>query len=120
MSINANLDLLGIEAFRPVVPGRTQRGYSPAEHIGGIGLMRTRCFATLPRPRGRYGFTAWQQLTRKVTTGWLDPALPVFLLDRLPREPWRSLSKQYVAKGWQRDWGPYSEDQRAMWEWWCS
>jgi glycosyltransferase involved in cell wall biosynthesis len=119
MSANSELDLLGIEAFRSVVPGKaSRRGYDAAEHIGGIGLMRARAFRTLPRPDGRFGFTAWQQWTKGVTPGWLNPALPVFLLDRLPREPWISYSREYVARGWQREWPPYGEDQKHLWSWW--
>ena len=33
--------------------------------------------------------------------------LKVFLLDRLPGEPWASLSRKYIAKGWQRAWSGY-------------
>jgi hypothetical protein len=113
------LDLLGIEAFNPVVPGDYNRSFTDARFIGGIGLMRNEAFITLPRPRGRFGFTAWQEKTARVRAGWINPSIPVFLLDRIPREPWRSLSLEYIAKGWQRDWGPYDEKSKNLWSWWC-
>lgn len=128
MHIHSDLDLLGIEAFRPVdVSSGAHRGYDDAQFIGGIGLMRTRAFAdSLPRPNGRFGFTRWQESKPDVKKGWLNPALPVFLLDWLPREPWRSLTNQYVAAGWNRDWNaifpeqcPYPEVRKDLWSWWC-
>lgn len=120
MSKHQELDLLGIEAFNLVVAqnGRN-RSYSKARFIGGIGLMRSGAFVTLPRPNGRYGFTAWQEQSQKVVKGWIDPSLPVFLLDRLPREPWQSLSREYIARGWQRQWSLYEEKSRDLWSWWC-
>ncbi len=117
-AMTLDLELLGIEAHYPVVSGVRPRSFKAAPHIGGIGLFRHRAFITLPRPSGLFGFTAWQTKSPWVTCGWIDPALPVFLLDRLPMEPWRSLSKQYVALGWQRDWPPYEAGQSKLWEWW--
>lgn len=121
MDAHRNLDLLGIEAHRSlgVEANGVARAFEPASFIGGIGLMRQGSFITLPRPSGRFGFTAWQEKSPWVTKGWLKPALPVFLLDRLPREPWQSLSAEYVAKGWQRPWGQYEEKDRDLWSWWC-
>ena len=113
------LDLLGIEAFNEVIPEPAPRSFTDARYIGGIGLMRIGAFVTLPRPSGRFGFTAWQTESAKVCKGWLNPSLPVFLLDRLPREPWSTLSKEYVEKGWQRYWTPYDETYKPLWSWWC-
>lgn len=113
------LDLLGIEVFCTVAPASVERGYQPASYIGGIGLMRRRAFRSLPDPEGYFGFTAWQSRHEEVIKGWLDPALPVFLLDRLPIEPWRSLSAAYVDRGWQRKWGFYRpESKEHLWGWW--
>lgn len=128
MDKHPSLDLLGIEAFNPVVADSVERSFSEARFIGGIGLMRTSAFVTLPRPNGRFGFTAWQDQTKKVKAdvlvdiekGWIDPSLPVFLLDRLPFEPWTSLSAEYVAKGWQRPWAQYGEKDKALWSWWTA
>lgn len=121
MEANKKLDLLGIEAFYPVQAGQAQRGFVPAKHIGGIGLMRPRCFKSMPKehgPGGRFGFTGWQIANKSVSKGWINPALPVFLLDRMPTDPWLALSQGYVKKGWQRDWKKYTEDRKELWSWW--
>jgi glycosyltransferase involved in cell wall biosynthesis len=118
MDRRARLDLLGIESFNAVAPGEAQRDYRPARFIGGIGLMRRRCFSSLPKPNGRFGFTQWQRSNLGVVKGWINPSLPVFLLDKLNIEPWRSLSRMYVAKGWQREWPPYGDNESALWAWW--
>lgn len=115
------VDLLGIEAFRNVVPCPAERIADPAAFIGGIGLMRRSAFASLPVPAGRFGFTEWQERNTDVRKAWLDPALPVCLLNLLPFEPWASLSAEYVKRGWQRPWpDPYRPDQADLWEWWVS
>lgn len=90
------------------------------QHIGGIGLMRGRAFEgqRMPKPNGRFGFTIWQKHHPAVVKAWLRPSLPVFLLDRMPMEPWRSLSVEYVANGWQRQWDAYTEADRPLWNWW--
>lgn len=112
------LDLLGIEAMRAVEPAPVSRQIIEAEYIGGIGLMRGRAFQySLPRPDGRMGFTAWQSQHPTARKGWLNPALPVFLLDRMPLEPWASLSREYVANGWQRPWEAYTQAMSKQWEW---
>ena len=118
MNASPELELLGIEAMRPL--GGGPRGYNQAPFIGGIGLFRasawkTRVFAM--EPNGRFGFTAWQDMY-SVCCGWIDPALPVFLLDKMPTEPWASLSAEYVKRGWQRAWPKYTADQAELWGWW--
>ncbi len=118
MDAGKELGLLGIEAFFKVAEGQAKRSYVPAKHIGGIGLMRSACFKSLPKPNGRFGFTAWQMQNKDVVKGWLNPSLPVILMDRLPMEPWRSLSTQYRNKGWQRTRDFYGDAERATWEWW--
>jgi glycosyltransferase involved in cell wall biosynthesis len=118
MDRRPRLDLLGIESFNDVSPGETQRDFRPSQFIGGIGLMRHRCFGTLPKPNGRFGFTQWQRSSPGVVKGWIDPSLPVFLLDKLNLEPWRSLSREYISKGWQRPWPQYNDSESLLWEWW--
>lgn len=122
------LHFLGIEAFRPVQPGTCSfRLPDNAGFVGGIGLFRSSAFAySLPRPDGRQGFTQFQEHNEWIRKAWLNPALPVFLLDWVPREPWRSLTQEYVAKGWSRDWAdifpqlcPYPEERKDLWSWWC-
>jgi glycosyltransferase involved in cell wall biosynthesis len=119
MDRNPELHLLGIEAMQqfPVERNCEGRGIVPARYIGGIGLMRTSAFQTLPEPDGRFGFTAWQDNRPEVKKAWLNPVLPVCLLDRMPIEPWRSISDGYNRKKWQRPWKPYEMDQSALWEW---
>ena len=128
MHLHPGLDLLGIEAFRPVKSGAgVQREFDTAAFIGGIGLMRTRAFSvSQPTPHGRHGFTSWQERHEEISKGWLNPAIPVFLLDWIPREPWLSLTRDYVNSGWNRDWSqlfpgrcPYPESRRELWSWYC-
>lgn len=136
MEAHPHLDLLGIEppASRTRAPWATQpsrapeligqhSGYAPCDSIGGIGLMRTRAFRDREpmRPHGQNGvggFTDWQLQHRDVRKGWIVPPLDLFLLDRLPMEPWASLSREYIAKGWQRPWTNYRMEDRALWAWW--
>jgi hypothetical protein len=120
MEKHPKLDLLGIEAFMPVGSSECERGYTAAKHIGGIGLMRRSAFdKEKPRARGRMGFTEFQHEHPEIQKGWINPALPVFLLDRLPLEPWASLSREYVKKGWQRPWPGYSAEHEHLWAWWA-
>jgi hypothetical protein len=98
------------------------RGYLPAIYISGLGLYRRRTFEnSLPQDGGYFGFEDWMQANCK--NGWILPSLPTILLDRLPMDPWKSLSEEYVRKGWQRAWsgaGPlrYKPEQHEMWDWW--
>lgn len=117
------VDLLGIEPFHTTLAGGlgARRSIETARWIGGIGLMRRRCFMgrPLPTPNGRFGFTEWQQKHEAVTKAWINPALQVFLLDRLPIEPFVTLSAEYERKGWQRHWPKYDKDC-DLWAWWDS
>lgn len=120
MERHPDLDLLGIEVMNGVDATSQERGYTEARFIGGIGLMRTRIFAeSFPEPNGPYfGFTEWQERDSRIKKGWINPSIPVFLLDRVPFEPWRSLSKKYVEEFGQRDWGPYNDESHDLWGWW--
>lgn len=136
-----NADLIGIEARyckHPPMPAGVISliKYRPTDHVGGIGLFRRAVFdrypLTGPPPAAldyyaktgqdaRYfGFTEWQLAHPDVRKVWIDPPLPVFLLDHLPFEPWRSLGYQYVQKGWQRNsWGEYDAvKDKGLWKWW--
>jgi hypothetical protein len=90
------------------------------DHIGGIGLMRGRAFEgqRMPRPNGRWGFTIWQKYHPEITKAWMNPSLAVILLNRLPMEPWCSLSAEYAANDWQRPWDVYTEADWPLWGWW--
>lgn len=100
-----------------------QSGYVPVDCVGGIGLFRRSAFEGRVKlqpcgPNGVGGFTSWQQ-AHGVKAGWIVPPLKLFLLDRLPFEPWLSLSKQYIAEGLQRPWSLYSKDSgEDLWNWW--
>jgi len=95
-------------------------GYARCDSIGGIGLMRRSAFAgrAAMRPHSIYGgFSDWQLAHPEVVKGWIVPPLKVFLLDRLPISPWKELSAEYIAKGWQRPWTDYSLEASALWDW---
>lgn len=119
MDRHPDLHFLGIEAMRPVAEGVMERSASPARCISGLGLYRRVAFEkSRPVAYARWhGFEEWQVAQHPpLTVGWLDPAVPVFLLDRCPFEPWRSLTDGYVRCGWQRAWDRYPIDSR-LWQW---
>ena len=136
MEENTDVDLLGIEArgransdghvqIPNCAPSGHVRKVVPAEFIGGIGVFRNAAFRDLPMPRrenqqpGRKWF-GWQHYQHrfKLRAAWIEPSLEVFLLDRMNVEPWRSLSKEYVRAGWQRQ-EPYlyGPQWKPVWEW---
>ena len=134
-----NVDLLGIEPWtpdeklfrrwrHPFEPGEQLWSLTPrpVSHIGGIGLFRRSAFERFGRPAPnskdrRYGFTEWQWQHPGMVKAFIDPPLPVFLLDHLPFEPWVSLSAKYEAEGIQRPHGwTYELKHRALWEWFSS
>ena len=117
---NPKVAMLGLEALYSHLddPG-LRRSYAPARFISGLGLYRRQAFALgLPTPEGQwFGFETWQMTQgRKLQRGWIKPALPIFLLDRLPFEPWLSLTRDYVRRGWQRSWPAY-KPSNTLWHW---
>lgn len=133
----SDVSLLGIEArgranafghvTKPdAAPAGVEREADPAEWIGGIGVFRRSAFDGVVKPHvaigeGKwFGWQAWQirAATRGVKAGWIKPSLQVFLLDRMPMDPWRSLSLEYIHKGWQRK-EPYlyGPDSACLWDW---
>lgn len=123
MNANPQIDALGMEPGfgEPLASLDIGRRAVRARWIGGIFLARRRAFRVRPRQNDRYfGLTAhW----RKRVTAWISPDLPVFLLDHLNFEPWRSLTEQYIAHGWQRRWPDsdrYPPDKAGYWDWWLS
>jgi len=128
MDHHPEVDLLGIECTNdnPEMVCTTRKA-EPARHIGGIGIFRARVFQYhgLPVADGRMGFTQFQTARPEILKAWLDPCIPVALLDHLPMEPWRSLSEEYVAKKWQRrGWGEgeaqyYGMKSAGLWDWWA-
>ena len=137
MDAHEELDLLGIEpplsrtpapwagGVRVPAPELSATGrYAACKAIGGIGLFRTRAWkGRAPmKPFATYGgFTNWQTENPDLKIGWIAPPLKLFLLDRLPMEPWASLSKRYIADGQQRPWTNYTEaEARELAGWWLS
>lgn len=138
MNANPELDLLGIEPPEsrtphyaggmrsaapeytgPYVRGINKYGYAPCTSIGGIGTMRTATVRSRADLQGHSvygGFTEWQIRHIGVRKGWIVPPIDVVLLDRLPVEPWQTLSREYILNGWQRGWTAYSADV-PYWKW---
>lgn len=115
------LDLLGIEPMDQVDGKMASTPYFRALCIGGIGIFRRSAFAegTLRPDRKYYGFQTWQNQQReRLTFGWLNPPLRVFLLDRIPFAPWCEYSSRYIQIGWQRPWPAYPANDTTRWEWW--
>ena len=135
MDAHPELDILGLEPWQSRTPAPWSKdkpveapdknwiggaGYVPVSSVGGIFLARRSAFRrSRPKAEGKYGgFTSWQNLHPEIVKGWIVPPLKLFLLDRLPIEPWASLSKEYIAHGEQRYWTPYTMEQSALWSWW--
>lgn len=120
-----DVDLLGMELGMPPSdsvpdPPPVVRTAIPTRHIGGVGMMRTEAFGRrFPKPNGRFGFTEWQHI-RRPRRAWVFPEIDAVCLDRLPVEPWVSLSREYEQRGWQRPWWKYSMDAKERWEWMTS
>ena len=119
------LDLLGMEAGMVEMAGRDGKEwdgryrYEPCTNIGGVGLMRVSAFRSRPAIpfRGRFGFTEWMQ-RYDVSRGWIVPDIHCPQLDRIPLEPWVSLTETYIENGWSRPWGKYDPVwMEPYWEW---
>lgn len=120
------VELLGMEAGMVAMQGRdgvvyAEYGVEPCTHIGGVGMMRTSAFTSRPsipfRVGDRIGFTEWQN-RYDLNRAWIVPDLDVPQLDRMPIEPWISLTAEYIEKGWNREWSKYSEkDMAPYWGW---
>lgn len=132
LKVFPRVDLLGIEAYGDLAKTHFtglppnpkifhKHGIRLTDHVGGIGVFHRRVFETMKdlEPQGTFhGFTEWQWRNPSVVKVWLDPALPVFLLDHLPFDPWKTLTDEYIAKGWmRRTWGQYEEGCK-LWDWW--
>lgn len=120
MYLNPALDILGMQADHgPPTGGHdSERHIEEARWIGGVGMIRRRIFDLCrPSPRGRFGWTEYQQNHEQLTKAWIKPDLKTFELDRLPLEPWMSLVAEYLDLGWQRSWPRYPSDATAYWDW---
>jgi cellulose synthase/poly-beta-1,6-N-acetylglucosamine synthase-like glycosyltransferase len=125
------IDVLGIEArgasAAEAALGPCERWPDPSAWIGGIGVFRTasiraameRVPLVCDRAQGKwFGWQAFQERSG-LRCAWIKPSLQMFLLDRMPLEPWRSLSEEYVRRGWQRP-APYlyGPEWAGLWRWW--
>ena len=114
------LSMLGIEAMYPHDERQNAtRSYAPADFVSGLGLYRRSAFAkSRPIPVNRwFGLEAWQAAQgADLLKGWIVPSLPVFLLDRVPFDPWSSLTEAYTRRGWQRPWPKY-DPTCSLWHW---
>ena len=120
MEAQPEVDCLGLE-YRGLNGGSPAHAIT-ADHIGGLYVAHRRAFehGDLPIPSRKY--FGWQdyQYKHNLRRCWIQPSIPVFLLDRVPEEPYASLSRKYEAAGWQRDvpqWD-YKPEQSELWKWW--
>ncbi len=123
MTLNPEVDVFGIEPMTPgppKMPRWRKRIVTPAQHIGGKGIIRLRIFdCCRPAAKGLQGWTQWQHAHRGVQKVWLTPDLPCFGLDQLPFEPWLSLRDAHLSEGaTSRKWEPYDSSMIPYWEWW--
>lgn len=119
MVLHPELELLGLAAGWTGTTDTSPPTYEPCSHIGGVGLMRVAAFRSRPamNANGRFGFTAWQE-KHDVVSGWAVPDIQAVQLDLVPAEPWATLKAEYVERGWNRDWPPYSQASAGWWEGW--
>lgn len=114
------LALLGTEAMYPHRHDvNLRRSYTSAQFISGLGLYRRAAFSrSLPKPYSKwFGLEEWQMAQgSRLIRGWITPAIPVFLLDRTPFEPWAKYSDSYIQRGWQRSWPKY-DTASTLWHW---
>lgn len=114
-------ELLGMEPGRMGVAPADWDGIhrpDPARWIGGVGLMRSSAFTGRRRlaADGRHGFTQFQQEYR-TASAWVTPDIPVFSMDQLPFDPWKTLAREYVEVGWARPWPAYYPSSTHLWDW---
>ena len=119
MNVDGALEVLGLE-WRGITG---EQPYRPdaADHVGGLYLARKSIFDVRERPIASDIYSGWGEFQQKfdINRAWIHPSIPVFLLDRIPEEPFSGLSKEYISKGWQRPWFNYEPGQSSLWKWWA-
>lgn len=107
------IDLLGMEAGMVAMQGRDgntweRYTYEPATNVGGVGLFRVNAIKSRPEipSRGRFGWTEYQ-VRYDIPRAWIKPDIDCPQLDRIPEEPWASLTEEYIERGWNRPWTKY-------------
>jgi len=121
---HGDLDVLGIEAIaRPLRTTAGPRSYRHARELSSLGICRRSVFDRFGYPQVAckyWGFDRWLKRNSGIRRGWLTPSIPIFLLDRLPMNPWREYTKRYIGRGWQRNepsWN-YTNKDSYLWSWW--
>ena len=105
------------------IKGEPPYGYQHAAEGDGLFVARRSIFDGRPAPNVIRKYWGWETWIRqnKIKLGWLAPSIPVFLLDRVPIDPWRAWSWKYEQRGWQRPLGGavqrYSMDRAYLWSW---
>lgn len=120
LNAHPEIDALGMEPSfgAPPAPLLLPRTVKPAVHIGGVFLARSHVFR-LHRPKQDNRFFGWTAFQRRyVRAAWIDPDLPVFLLDHIDVSPWRELAQRYIELGWSRRWESYFTAPPAYYQWW--
>ena len=120
MERHPELQILCLENYQNL-KGDLPHSYQRETFGDGLFVARRDCFrGSLPIPVGTYfGLQAWIK-QNEVVVGWIKPSIPVFLLDRVPAEPWRSLAAEYETAGWQRPLTgvrPYTDQDAHLWGW---
>jgi glycosyltransferase involved in cell wall biosynthesis len=115
-----DIDLLGAEAgWTGSFPTRERtHAIKRVPHIGGVGIMRTSAFESrrpLSASMGRNAFSIWQHRHR-VPAAFIRPDLALTQLDKIPEEPWATLSRRYIAEGWARPREPHEPCDAAWWQ----
>jgi glycosyltransferase involved in cell wall biosynthesis len=118
---NPQLDVLCLEERG--LTGPLPYSYEGAVEGDGLFIARGSLFRGRPLPTAIRKYWGWETWMREysIKTGWLKPSIPVFLLDRVPIDPWRTLSDEYTERGLQRALGGavrrYDMSRAYLWEW---
>jgi glycosyltransferase involved in cell wall biosynthesis len=117
MQSHPELQMLGLEYMG--IPGDLPYSYYEVADADGLWIARGEIFrnGSLPAVTDVYfGMHPWV-MNNGIKSGRLKPSIPVFLLDRLPMEPWCSLSREYTDRGWQRTFPSYEPNMSHLWDW---
>jgi hypothetical protein len=120
MTLHPGIDIFGIQPRfgPPQDPPYQYRDVEDCRWIGGIGAIRYRVFQVCrPTPNGYFGWTEFQGKHEDVRKAWLTPDMPCFSLGLIGAEPWQSLAREYIAKGWMREWADYGDGGAGYHEW---
>jgi glycosyltransferase involved in cell wall biosynthesis len=110
--------VLGIGPMHDLAPvPKEGMRYARSRYVGGVGLFRKAAWEGIKALRAPYSGWMEHQIASSWVKGWAYPHVKVFLLNRLPFEPFLGLSLKYQSNGWQRPWGLYAEKYQDLWTW---